>query len=585
MPKTYGRVRFDSKKERWIIEGEPHILLRFKRIFERAWKGAEGKVTIEHTDEVCRDLVWFMQRYSLGISKEDRDLLHGRSNAFDERILTLERIVGTGQVQRKYEMALPAREYQKVAAEIVLTQGHLLIADDVGLGKTVEAIAALTDPSTRPAAVVTLAGAMPKQWADEIKRFLPGLNVHVLKKATPYEIPKFMGHGPDVLVLNYHKLAGWGLVLRKYCKMIVFDEIQELRRRQSNRYKAAEDVAKEMRYKIGLSATPIYNYGGEIWNLFNVIAPKRLGTRSEFQREWCGEPGIESALSKEPPIKNPKALGTYLREQFLMLRRTRHDVARELPPVSKIVQTVDADREELNKVKDSASELARIILGQTDRELEKGEAMRAAEELSWKLRQATGVDKAPYAADFVRLLVESSERVVVYLWHRAVYRIFQEKLEEYGPLMFTGSETPAQKTAAKELFLRGKSPVMLMSLRAGAGIDGLQKVCRTVVFGELDWSPGIHEQALGRVYRDGQPDPVTAYFLVSETGSDPVVSERLGLKRAQIEGIRDPKRDLLEKLESGAERTKALAKHYLKSIGQKLPDETKNSSKSTAQSA
>lgn len=70
----------------------------------------------------------------------------------------------------------------------------------------------------------------------------------------------------------------------------------------------------------------------------------------------------------------------------------------------------------------------------------------------------------------------------------------------------------------------------------GNGIDGLQHACRTVVFGELEWPPGVIDQNIGRVQRDGQTDPVTAYILVSESGSDPVMTEVLGVKREQLEG-------------------------------------------------
>jgi hypothetical protein len=112
--------------------------------------------------------------------------------------------------------------------------------------------------------------------------------------------------------------------------------------------------------------------------------------------------------------------------------------------------------------------------------------------------------------------------------------------------MFTGSESPVQKEEARQAFLSDQGSVLIMSLRAGAGIDGLQHKCRTVVFGELDWSPGVHEQCVGRIHRDGQPDPVVAYFLVSDFGADPIIVDVLGVKRAQIDGVRDPNAALVE---------------------------------------
>ena len=101
-------------------------------------------------------------------------------------------------------------------------------------------------------------------------------------------------------------------------------------------------------------------------------------------------------------------------------------------------------------------------------------------------------------------------------------------------------------------------------VRAGAGIDGLQKICRNVVFGEIDWSPAVHEQFTGRVYRDGQVDPVMAYYLLADSGSDPVVADVLGIKRAQLEGIRDPSANVIATNQTDPERIKRLAEDYLR---------------------
>lgn len=200
--------------------------------------------------------------------------------------------------------------------------------------------------------------------------------------------------------------------------------------------------------------------------------------------------------------------------------------------------------------------------------------MQAAGEFDRLLRQATGVAKAPYVAEFVRLLLESGQKVLLFGWHREVYSIWQEKLAAYNPVMYTGSESPNQKQAAKEAFIAGDSQVMLISLRSGAGIDGLQHVCSTAVFGELDWSPGVHEQCIGRVHRDGQTEPVMAYFLLSDSGSDPIVSDVLGVKREQIEGVRSPGEHLVERLDVGENQLRALAQQFLQQQGAAL--ETKN---------
>jgi SNF2 family DNA or RNA helicase len=552
--RTYGSVKL--KGDIWMIEAEPHIVLKIKRIFERVSKGEHGTVTITDTDEVRRDLLWFLDRYALKCPDQYLAALRQGAERHKENILTLERIVDLGYKPRDFSLALPPREYQRRAAEVVLKKRGLLLADDVGVGKTVSAICMLTEPCALPATVVCPSGRMPIQWQEELARFAPTLFTHVVKKGTLYELPRRDGKGPDVVILNYHKLQGWAQVLARYSKTAIFDEAQELRRSESLKWAAAMHLAEHTTYRLGLSATPIYNYGGELFNVLEVLSPGALGTETEFRREWCEGAG------RHVYLRDARAFGTYLREQFLMLRRTRRDVGREIPELARVPQTVGSDPAVFEGIRDQATELARIIL--SDQPLEKGLVMEASREFANALRQATGVAKAPYVAAFIRMLAASDEGCVVFGWHRAVYDILLKSLEDLRPAMFTGSESPSQKAAEFKRFTDRDTRVMLMSLRAASGLDGLQKVCRTAVFAELDWSPGVMEQCIGRIHRDGQPDPVVAYFLVAEDGADPTMAEVLGLKRDQVEGIRNPHGELIETLETDKDRIRALARAYLK---------------------
>jgi SNF2 family DNA or RNA helicase len=112
-----------------------------------------------------------------------------------------------------------------------------------------------------------------------------------------------------------------------------------------------------------------------------------------------------------------------------------------------------------------------------------------------------------------------------------------------------------------------------MSLRSGAGVDGLQGHCHIAVFGELDWSPGVHEQCIGRVHRDGQNDPCVAYFLIAEDGADPVIADVLGVKREQIEGVRNPNHALIERLDTGENNIRRLAREFLAKRGETMEDD------------
>ena len=128
--------------------------------------------------------------------------------------------------------------------------------------------------------------------------------------------------------------------------------------------------------------------------------------------------------------------------------------------------------------------------------------------------------------------------------------------------MFTGSESGNQKEANKQKFLNGESNLLIMSLRSGPGTDGLQARCQTMIIGELDWSPGVHNQIIGRIDRDGQQGNVTVVYIVTNEGSDPVMMDILGLKSSQAAYINDPDLGVVTQA-SDDSRIKQLAMGYL----------------------
>ena len=150
------------------------------------------------------------------------------------------------------------------------------------------------------------------------------------------------------------------------------------------------------------------------------------------------------------------------------------------------------------------------------------------------------IAKASDAASYVDIVLKDAPRVLLAGWHRDVYNIWQDSLNHQNPVLYTGTESPAKKRRNVEEFTNGDSRVMMISLRSGAGLDGLQEYCSDVVFGELDWSPKVHKQVVGRLRRPGQTKQVTAHYLHTNGGSDPIIMDILGIKSDQSRGITDP---------------------------------------------
>ena len=520
--RTYGVIAHTG--EGWTLAGlDPHVIIKLKALFPQIPKGASPPFKFQDTPERCADLAWFLDRYPMGGTPEDLGrLVRGdrRHRALQEEMETILAAGYEPPLLTGLQPGMSIRPYQGQAIELLGRTGGLLVGDEVGLGKTFVAAGACLAPGALPAVIVCQAH-LQKQWCDVIEAFTT-LKAHAVRGTRPYAMP-----GADVRVFRYTQLAGWlemfGLM---GVGLLAFDEVQDLRRGdESLKGEVAKVLAGHARRRLGLSATPIYNYGVEIWNIMSFLRPEVLGDYDDFAREWCSG-GM---------VRDPKALGTYLREAHAFLRRTKADVGQHMPPVNRIVDVVEHSAADLRSIEDFAHDLA--MRAATGSFSERGEATRM---LDLRVRHATGVAKAKAVAAVARILIEGGEPIVLVGWHRDVYDIWLRELKDLKPALYTGSETAGGKNASKDAFVNGETDLLIMSLRSGAGLDGLQARCSTMVFGELDWSPGIHHQCIGRLDREGQANPVTALFLVADDGSDPPMMEVLGLKASQASAIIDP---------------------------------------------
>lgn len=546
--RTYGNITLEEngKHKQWKIHGcEPHICIKLKGIFKKIAYSEAQPFILADTIEFCHEMLWFLDRYHLVITPEHLKYMKKQAAAQVKKINDLEAIMSPDRAPANVELkdGMQGRDYQLRGADLYHRTQRLLCGDDLGLGKTVIGILSFLKPGTLPACVVVQTH-LTKQWQEQIEKFTH-LKTHIIKGTTPYSLPE-----SDVYIIKYSCLAGWtNFFETRFFNSSVFDEIQELRHTGTGKYNGGLALANNTIYALGLTATPIYNYGQEIYNILNLLKPGCLGSLGSFQTEWTGH---------SVSVKDPAALGTYLRENFLFLRRTREEVGRELPPVNKIVHTVDYDEDEAEKSTDLARKLAiKVFSGSF---MERGMASR---ELDMFVRQSTGVAKARQVAQYVRILLENNEPVLLAGWHRDVYDIWMQELKEFKPVMYTGSETPKQKEDAKKAFVNGDSNLMIISLRSGVGLDGLQFRCKYVVFGELDWSPKVHDQVIARADRDGQVNQVTAIYLVTDYGSDPVIIDLLGLKAAESHNIVDPLK-AVPLQHTDESRIKILAETFLK---------------------
>lgn len=548
----YGTLSYNRRSKCWTVKGEPCVTEMAARLFPGSER-RRGEARFTANRRIIGDVNWLMMRYPLEIAPRDRELWKNALAQAREHVLLR---MNAEKLPRRstppegtFEGEL--REFQKEGLSFLLANPRTLLADEMGLGKTVQALACLAAAKEFPALIVVPPHLL-RNWQTEITRFLrlegKPARVCVLTGLKPYQPPE-----ADVYIIHYLLLRGWKQALPQMgFKTVIFDEIQELRHGGTEKYSAASLLAEECERVIGLSGTPIYNKGSEIWNVVNILDYHCLGDWESFTRAWCD--GYGNHL-----VRNPALLGEHLRREGLILRRTKEEVLAELPPKRRLVQEIDSDdkvyRELMRPVMDQLGSLLALHPDARERALLEEQVGRGE-------RQATGVAKAPFVAAFVRALEDSGEKVLLFAHHHAVMDIYRRELAAYRPVFITGRESTTQKEEAVVRFMEGKTNLCVISLRAASGLNLQRASC--VVFGELDWSPAVHSQAEDRAHRMGQKDSILCYYLVAPQGSDRDMQDALGLKVSQFVALMGDQTPELSSIQDAQKAAKAHIEAMLK---------------------
>lgn len=544
---TYGRL--ELRDGRWVLsEIPPHVAIRLKAMFAGIPKTQTKVFDLPASESMSADLHWFCQRYSMEMTPQDRAALENKKRLFEEDRAATEAIMlpdWQPPVRHGFRPGFELYHYQKQAVELWLKRKSLLVGDETGLGKSLVPLGALAGSPYLPAAIV-VQSHLPTQWVNEYIKKFTYMQAHIIQGTKPYNLPP-----ANLYVFKYSNIAGWvDLFATGFFKAVVYDEIQELRRgEEAEKGKAALVLSQNVSLRLGLSASPVYNLGSEMFNVLKYIDPDVLGPWEEFCREWC-----KIASGGKWAVKDPDALGSYLRESGVFIRRLKQG-----RPINKIPIEVDFDEEIADNAEILAKKLAIKVLNGSF-----VEAGSAARELDAFARLQTGLAKAKSVAVLAKMYLSKGVPILLAGWHRMVYECWMEELKEFNPVMYTGSETARQKDRAKDAFISGKSDCFIMSLRSGAGLDGLQKRCSTLIAGELDWSNAILDpQCIGRLDRPGQiADEVTMVIPYVNYGSDPVLMRVNAIKRDQQRGINDPGA-VMQPVHTDESRIKLLAQQFL----------------------
>jgi len=436
---------------------------------------------------------------------------------------------------RDAELELPElggelRPFQRAGVAYTLAQRRAFIADEQGLGKTVQALAALEADGAFPAAVVCPAG-LKLNWEREIRRWLPGRRVAVLQGRAEDGWRRAGAHDAEIVVLNYEVVEAHGERLAaRGLRAAVFDESQYCKEPRAKRTKASIDLGRRVApggLRLALTGTPIVNHPRELISQLRLI-------------DRLGDFGSGAGLSRR--FRGPESLERlhwHLRAHCYV-RRVKAEVLPQLPAKSHetVVLGLDNEAEYRLAEEDVIAWLRAQPLDLRTLAAKVAAALRAEQLVRLNhLRQIVARGKLGAALPWIHDFTATGEPLVVFAEHRDVQQAVIDRFP--AALHVLGSDRPAARDAAVARFQElGGPPLIVCSLKAAAHGLTLTRASN-VAFLELDWTPARHDQAEDRCHRIGQHDAVTAWYLLAPETIDESMARMLARKRGIIGAVTD----------------------------------------------
>ncbi len=525
----------------WKITGERAVSM-ISRLVPEAWYGENvNEVIIPDSTESVKQIKLILDRYPLEIlSKTTWQRKIVKTYAPKPTLPPIKHKLKRAKTGDQFRGKL--LNFQKEGLDFLMkSSGNALLADEMGLGKTVQTLSYVaTEKQTFPVLVVAPLVTL-NNWEREIEKFLKkkSRNGRLLESQSPSvtlirtgkkkELPK-----TDIYVINYE------LLFKRYddlaqvgIKTVVCDEVHNLRSKTTQKYKSIKKLAalSSVSYRIGLSGTPIYNRGSEIWPIIDILKPGLLGSFKEFCEYFC----YVNEKGKAIVLENKRASLRNELQKHVMLRRKKSDVLKELKDKVRYKEVIAADTdyylEELDKI------WKRLEEEQKDAESEFSKSASYHRAIQSE-RQIAGLAKLPHVINFVKNIMEIEESVVVFCHHKVIHKLLHESLQEFSPVSIIGGQSDSVRQDQIDKFQKGESKLMIAGIRAGnVGINLTR--AKYVIFAELDWSPAIHRQAEDRLHRIGQKNTVFAYYLIGNGTLDDHVANVLVDKSYEIDEIMD----------------------------------------------
>ena len=422
-----------------------------------------------------------------------------------------------------------------------------VLADDMGLGKTVQTLAHLLIEQAagrldRPALIVCPTSLIPN-WVLEAQRFAPGLKLLALHGPKRRErFAEIIAH--DLVLTTYPLLTrDHETLIAQDWHAVILDEAQVIKNPAAETTRQA--LRLQARQRICLSGTPLQNHLGELWSLFDFLAPGFLGSSRAFRNRY------RTPIEKHGDIDRQRMLGRRVRP--FLLRRTKDQVLQDLPPKTEIPEWVEMEAGQRalydgirlamhTKVKAAIAErgLARSGIIILDALLKLRQACCDPRLLKLKAARQAGVGTAKLDRLMALLdaLLGEGRRVLIFSQFTSMLALIEAQLQKAGIdyVLLTGNTT--DRTTPVRQFQTGEIPVFLISLKAG-GVGLNLTAADTVIHYDPWWNPAVEDQATDRAHRIGQDKKVFVHRLVTLATIEEKMEALKDKKRALVASVLD----------------------------------------------
>ena len=413
--------------------------------------------------------------------------------------------------------------FQRAGVVYALERRRVFLADEQGLGKTIQALATVQADLAYPAVVVCPA-SLKLNWLREIKTWLPGRQAIALSGRTSQGL-----EGADIVVLNYEIAAAHlGALAQISPRALILDESHYVKNPLAVRTKAVLELVESLgpdALRLALTGTPVVNRPAELAPQLRAL--DRLGeygTMSSFRR------GYASAGSR-------RKLHSRLRSSCF-LRRRKEDVLTQLPAKRRAVVPVPTSN--AAEYKRAERDFIRWLAEQVDSSGAGRLAHDARAEALVKmtaLRRLAARGKLDAALSWIDDFSQSGEKLVVFAHHREIQRAVIERFADCARII--GEDSMDEREANVRRFQDEDGPALCVCSLQVASHGFTLTAAANVAFLELDWTPAKHDQAEDRVHRIGQAESVTAWYLLATETIDERIATLLAEKRDVVDSVTD----------------------------------------------